>query len=77
MIVDIDQVAPDIAEETGGGPRDPPHKCTAVYTEVYGVFFFAVHPVFVFAGPAGSVIFVFAAEFPEAVRVREICYFNL
>ena len=54
MVIDINQVAPDITKETGPASRDPPHKCTAVYAEVYSVFLFAVNPVFVFAGPPAA-----------------------
>jgi len=63
VVVDIDQVAPDSAKETGGASSDPPHECAAVYAEVYGMVLFAVKPVLVFTLPSGSVIFIFAAEF--------------
>ncbi len=77
MVVYIDQVAPDIAKETGRAARDSPQKGAAVYAEIYGMVFFAVNPVLVFTGPSGSVIFVFAVEFLKAVRVRQACYFDL
>jgi hypothetical protein len=73
----MDQVAPDIAKETGLAACDSPQKGAAVYAEIYAMVFSAVNAVRVFTGPSGSVIFVFAVEFRETIRVRQACYFDL
>lgn len=77
MVVDMDQVAPDIAYEISGASSNLSHECIAFYTEVYRMVLLATKPVLVFAETCGSVIFVFAVEFSETVRVRQTCYINV
>jgi len=77
MVVDMDQVAPDIAYEISGASSDLPHKCIAFYTEVYSMVLFTTKPVLVSAVTCSSVIFVLAVEFSETCRVRQTCYFDV
>ena len=77
MIVDMDQVAPDIAYEISGASSDLSHKCIAFYAKVYRMALFRTKPVFVSAWTRGSVSFVFAVKFSETVRVRQTCYFDM
>ena len=77
MVVDMYQVAPDIAHEISGASSDFPHECIAFYAEVYRMVLFTTKPVLVSAGTCGSVIFVLAVEFSETGRVRQTFYFNV
>ena len=77
MVVNMDQVAPDIAYEISGASSDLSHECIAFYAEVYSMVLCATKPVLVSAGTCGSVIFVFAVKFSETVCVRQTCYFDV
>ena len=75
MVVDMNQVTPDIAYEISGASSDLPHETIAFYAEVYSMVLCTTKPVLVSARTCSSVIFVFTVEFSETVRVRQTCYF--
>ena len=77
MVVNMDQVAPDIAYEISGASSDLSHECIAFYAEVYSMVLCTTKPVFVFAVTCRSVIFVLAVEFSEAGRIRQAFYFDV
>ena len=77
MVVDMNQIAPDIAYEISGASSDLSHECIAFYAEVYRMVLCTTKPVLVSAVTCGSEIFVFAVKFSETVRVRQTCYFDM